>query len=110
MIHAGGAAESDFTWCSIGKGLYYNQTVGSSPELRPFWPWLFNAEVDDVAFPSVSATLRTPSGQSRSLNQPESYPAGPFYFWDRKADKAGLDAAYPNGNYTGWRIMLIVGA
>jgi len=90
----------DFSFCSIAKGVYYDQTAGGAPVLKLSRPYLFNAQVVPVANLVFTAQVTPPIGNVRHLYQQSLASGAPFGFWDRAATQAALDTAYPDGDYT----------
>jgi len=88
-----------FAFCSIGKGLYYDQTAGGAPVIKQSPPYLFNAEVMQVSNVSFISVIGPP-GHGFSLPLQPSGNGGPYAFWGRALDQAGLNVVYPNGDYT----------
>ena len=86
-------------FCSIGKGLYYDQAVGGVPILRQQRSHLFNAQViqvTNVGFIQVKGPLPA----FCSLQPLDKEYMDLYTFWNGAPDQARLNASYPNGNYT----------
>jgi hypothetical protein len=86
-------------FCSIGKGLYYDQAAGGAPVLRQYRSHLFTAQLIQVTNLS-SAWVNGPLPAYCSLQPSDKEHMGPFTFWAGAPDQARLDTLYPNGDYT----------
>ncbi len=58
---------SGFPFCTIGKGIYFDQTAGGNPVLKSPYPCLFNVTV--LPGPPVIAASRVKAA-NRQLNLP----------------------------------------
>ena len=98
MIISGNAISAgDFSFYSIGRGLYYDQTGGGAPLPKAPYAGLFTAEVVPVSNRVTSVAVTLPTGghvfPTHALGQP-------YFSWDRTVDQAGLETGFANGNYT----------
>jgi len=82
-------------FCSLAKGLYYDQTVGGPPVIRQHRSHLFNAQVMQVSNVYGASLIKPVPYHLQPLG-----PRGPFTWWDGAPDQTGLDSRYPNGDYT----------
>src|SRR6185369_15110779 len=100
-IGSGTVLAGDFTFYSIGKGVYYDQTAGGAPALKQLNPYWFHAQVLPVSS-SVSARLKVPTGLFwTSLIRRVPFALNPTLdTWTHKSTQAELDAAFPIGDYT----------
>jgi len=101
VIGSGTVLAADFTFYSIAKGVYYDQTAGGVPVLKQPRSYWFHAQVLPVST-SVSARLKVPT----SLFWTSLFRRVPFAVsssldaWTSTSIQADLDAAFPNGDYT----------
>ena len=84
MVISGKAVSAgDFSFYSIGRGLYYNQTGGGAPLPKTPYAGLFTAEVVPVANRVTSVAVTLPTGGHvfplHSLGQP-------YFSWGRAVD------------------------
>jgi len=95
----------DFSFYSIGKGLYYDQFAGGQPVLRSPRSWLFTAQLVASSNAVFSVTLgKLPLG---SLSLSPNFPAPNIWTAVRRhATQQELDGTFPATNYS-FRILTI---
>jgi hypothetical protein len=86
-------------FCSIGKGLYYDQAVGGAPVIRQYRSHLLTAQLIQVTNVSWAKVWLPPSFRGLRYLQPLGR-GGPFAFWDGAPDQTILDTLYPNGDWS----------
>ena len=97
VMIAGTVSAGDFSFYSIGRGLYYDQTGGGAPLVKAPYSGLFTAEVIPVSNYVTSVGVTLPTGGHVYL---DSHFGSPYFEWDRTLNQAALEAAFPSGNYT----------
>jgi hypothetical protein len=97
VIFGNAVSAGDFSFYSIGRGLYYDQTGGGAPLAKAPYAGLFITEVVPVANHVNSVAVTLPTGghvfPTHSFGQP-------YFSWDRAIDQVALETGFPNGNYT----------
>jgi hypothetical protein len=97
LIFSSMLSAADFTFYSIARGLYYDQTGGGGPLVKTPYAGLFTAKVVQVTNRVIFVTVTLPTGGHVS---PSSSFGQPYVSWDRAFDQASLESGFPNGNYT----------
>lgn len=90
----------DFGSYSVGKGIYYDQTMGGDPVLKLPFPYRFHARVAPIKS-GLTASVKGPASAFwSSLNRYLSFSVDPaLETWEREATQAELDTAFPDGDY-----------
>jgi hypothetical protein len=96
MASIGFSFADEFSFCSVGKGIYYDQTGGGNPVLKMPRTYWFRAELRPEGY-FQWAQLKPPVGSSIPLFR--ATPVTPFMAWRGFTNETSLNAAFSEGDY-----------